>query len=314
MSVPINAIIGTSIWAQKAPVSGIHLDKSRAGPAGRLHLDLTRSMATPRRTLDRITLTHLLRAARAIGADGAGYPPFRRSITYDALLPGDRTPYPPKALIARAYELATGERLTPSDFAGARKGFYIRRLEDLGCEIRNKPVNRKPAARRGASEPRKADQVSTAMAADVAALLARAGVPTEIQRVVLARIGQGEFRRKLERHWGSACALTGLIEPAALRASHIKRWADSDDHERLDVDNGLLLRADIDALFEVGLIQFRDDGRIDLTRLSVQTAMALGLHGQMRLRRKPNAAQRAFLALHRARCAEQGDARRARHR
>lgn len=263
-------------------------------------------MAKPRRNLDLITLSHLRTAARIVGADGLGYPPFRRSTHYDARLPRAQTPYPPKALIACAYELATGKLLVPSDFAGAWEGFYLNRLRDLGCRIDDKPSRVQAKA---ASSPRQHGSVAgaftgtqrTTVADDVQSLLARAGVSTEVQREVLARLGQGTFRRKLERRWECACALTGLAEPAVLRAAHIKRWADSDHTERLDADNGLLLRADIDALFEVGLIRFADDGRIDLTRLSEATVQALGLKRTMRLRDRPNAAQRAYLQQHRAR-------------
>ncbi|BCN13381.1 hypothetical protein RPSD_52660 (plasmid) [Ralstonia solanacearum] len=273
-------------------------------------------MVPPHRNLERVKLAHVRRAARTVGADGTGYPPFRRSTTYDAFLPGGTTPYPPKALIARAYELATGVRLVPSDFAGAREGYFVTRLEELGCVIRDKPDG--APGRAGTPQPKRtaptgtpAAAPSSALETDVEALLQRARVPKSVQRVVLARIGQGAFRADLIAYWKGACAVTGVTERAVLRASHIKRWADSADHERGDVDNGLLLRADIDALFEVGLIRFKDDGRIDLSRLSPQTAADLGLHHEMRLRRKPNAAQRAYLAQHRARFSPQDEVERA---
>lgn len=47
-----------------------------------------------------------------------------------------------------------------------------------------------------------------------------------------------------------------------LRASHIKPWAWSSHAERRDVHNGLLFLPHIDALFDAGLISFRDDGMI----------------------------------------------------
>ena len=47
-----------------------------------------------------------------------------------------------------------------------------------------------------------------------------------------------------------------------LRASHIKPWKDCNNGERLDGDNGLLLVANIDALFDRGLISFGADGSI----------------------------------------------------
>ncbi len=57
------------------------------------------------------------------------------------------------------------------------------------------------------------------------------------------------------------CAITGLAVPALLRASHIKPWADcDDDKEQLDVFNGFLLSASLDAAFDSGVISVADDG------------------------------------------------------
>lgn len=83
---------------------------------------------------------------------------------------------------------------------------------------------------------------------------------TEIDRIVRQRVGQDVFRRALLDYWGR-CPLTGITEPALLRASHIVAWADCEsDAERLDVFNGLLLSAHWDAAFDAGLISFTDDG------------------------------------------------------
>lgn len=91
-----------------------------------------------------------------------------------------------------------------------------------------------------------------------------AGIPaggTEIERIVKQRVGQEAFRDALMDYWGSACAVTGLALPEVLRASHAKPWADCEtDEERLDVFNGFLLVANLDALFDRGLISFEDTG------------------------------------------------------
>lgn len=84
---------------------------------------------------------------------------------------------------------------------------------------------------------------------------------TEIDRIRKERIGQDVFRRALLRYWEGRCPLTGITEPALLRASHIVAWADCrSDAERLDVHNGLLLAAHWDAAFDCGLVSFDDDG------------------------------------------------------
>ena len=66
----------------------------------------------------------------------------------------------------------------------------------------------------------------------------------------LARIGQGGFRDALMTIWERSCAVTSLTCPELLRASHVKPWSHSSRRERLDPNNGLLLAAHLDALFD----------------------------------------------------------------
>ncbi len=84
---------------------------------------------------------------------------------------------------------------------------------------------------------------------------------TEVERLVIQRVGQKIFRDALLDYWDRKCPLTGVAEPDLLRASHIVAWSecDSDEH-RLDVHNGLLLSALWDAAFDRGLVSFSDDG------------------------------------------------------
>lgn len=114
------------------------------------------------------------------------------------------------------------------------------------------------------------------------------------------RIGQTLLRRALIAYWSGACALTGLTVVKLLRASHIKRWAESTDIERLDVHNALLLAPQADAAFDMGFITFDDDGKLliarDLTNHELET---LGLNHTMRLRIPPSSSQRQYLEWHR---------------
>jgi HNH endonuclease len=95
-----------------------------------------------------------------------------------------------------------------------------------------------------------------------------AGLPrtTEAERLVVQRIGQDVFREALMDYWGRRCPLTGISEPALLRASHIVPWADCSDAQRLDVHNGI--RANHSALIL--------PPRITLPHFSVSSAMSLG--------------------------------------
>lgn len=89
---------------------------------------------------------------------------------------------------------------------------------------------------------------------------------TERERLQAARIGQGDFRSALIAAWGGTCPVAEVDHVELLRASHIKPWAASTDHERLDPFNGLLLCAHVDALFDRGLISFEDDGAMLISK------------------------------------------------
>lgn len=101
---------------------------------------------------------------------------------------------------------------------------------------------------------------------------------TEREATVRQRVGQDLFRRGLLALWHGRCALTGLSVPELLRASHAKPWRDATDEERLDVYNGLLLTAHLDAAFDTGLVTFTVSGKLKLSpRLGASEVRVLGL-------------------------------------
>ena len=122
---------------------------------------------------------------------------------------------------------------------------------------------------------------------------------TEAERVVVQRIGQTIFREALLDYWNGCCPISGIDDPRLLRASHMKPWADCEtDAERLDVHNGLLLAAHLDAAFDAGLISFASDGALMVaTMLSVANTERLGLYQPPHLPLSP--AHAPFLAWHR---------------
>jgi putative restriction endonuclease len=68
---------------------------------------------------------------------------------------------------------------------------------------------------------------------------------------VVRRRGQAKFRRALIAAYRSRCAITGCDAVEALEAAHIAPYrGDHTDH----VQNGLLLRADVHSLFDLGLV------------------------------------------------------------
>ena len=85
---------------------------------------------------------------------------------------------------------------------------------------------------------------------------------TDAERLVVQRVGQDIFRKSLEDYWQACCAVTGIRDRSLLRASHIRPWADCTDSERLDVYNGLLLVAHLDAAFDKHLVTILATGEL----------------------------------------------------
>ena len=140
-----------------------------------------------------------------------------------------------------------------------------------------------------------------AVAAELSAL--PAGIAgTEIERLVRQRVGQNKFRDALLDYWSGACAVTSVAIPEVLRASHAKPWAEcASDAERLDVFNGFLLSANLDALFDRFLVSFDEQGVLLIApALAGLDLLPLGIASGMKLR-WINALHQPYLALHRAR-------------
>lgn len=103
--------------------------------------------------------------------------------------------------------------------------------------------------------------------------------PTVQESLVLSRVGQGKFRRDVMRIWSGRCCVTGLAIERLLRASHIKPWRDSNNQERLDAYNGLLLSPSYDAAFDQGFISFDDAGQLLVSKeISHEQLRQLGIN------------------------------------
>jgi hypothetical protein len=123
---------------------------------------------------------------------------------------------------------------------------------------------------------------------------------SEKVNLVRARLGQGKFRQQVMKLWRNSCAVTGCKIPAMLRASHIKPWRDCEStNERLSADNGLILTANLDALFDRGLISFDKMGVMLISpEISDMDRQTLGLQNA-RLTIAPSQWQDRYLAYHR---------------
>ena len=130
------------------------------------------------------------------------------------------------------------------------------------------------------------NQAAEHYAAEIAKLDANPPSTTEVLALVKQRRGQELFRAALMDYWGEACAVTGIAIPELLRASHAKPWAKcATDQERLNVFNGFLLCAHLDALFDQGLMTFDDQGSpIYSAKLDTETRSKLSLSPDLKLR------------------------------
>ena len=166
---------------------------------------------------------------------------------------------PPVAEMARSFPIMDGPNGRFQATGEAALGRLLRRAAELAMAL---PTH-----------------AADLYAEEIAKIEAEPPNTTEALRLTKQRIGQNLFRKALMDYWGGACAVSGLHLPELLRASHAKPWADcATDAERLDVFNGFLLSAQLDALFDSGLITFAETGElIPSSRLDSFHRMLLGL-------------------------------------
>lgn len=95
---------------------------------------------------------------------------------------------------------------------------------------------------------------------------------------------KGAYRKRIIHRWEYKCAVNGFDKLNILIASHIVPWTDSNDTERLDVDNGLLLSPNYDALFDRHLISFENNGKIILSNsIEEQAYQKIGVTGDEKI-------------------------------
>ena len=101
-----------------------------------------------------------------------------------------------------------------------------------------------------------------------------------------------------EKELGEAIRKTGIKREELLIASHIKPWSKSNNNERLDIDNVLLLCPQHDILFDKGFISFSDEGNIIISSiLNDDEFPSLNLSGNLRI--NVNEKQKKYLEYHR---------------
>jgi 5-methylcytosine-specific restriction protein A len=126
-------------------------------------------------------------------------------------------------------------------------------------------------------------------------------LPNETERsgLVTSRVGQGAYRKRIIHRWEYQCAVTGFNKLNVLIASHIVPWASANDEERLDVNNGILLSPNYDALFDRHLMSFDKNGSILLSdSISTEAYLKIGVTGLEKIKGL-NSVNHEYLERHR---------------
>jgi len=119
-------------------------------------------------------------------------------------------------------------------------------------------------------------------------------------QLVRARVGQGLYRVKLLEE-SSECIITRVSDERVLIASHIKPWIISNDIEKVDYNNGLLLTPTYDKLFDQGFISFEGDGTIIISPyISPLNIKKLNLSDGKRFIIPESEKRKEYLTYHRA--------------
>jgi HNH endonuclease len=182
----------------------------------------------------------------------AGLYHYRESTRYDLLYEGER--FPPKAIYNVAFKRARGEDDKTGNAAGLGGGEAVNQpLRQLDFEI-----------------VEKSDLESGLDVPDAAA-------DYYAERSIAHRRGQAKFRGLLFAAYEECCAVTGCNVAEILEACHIKPYSNFRDYA---VSNGILLRADVHTLFDLGLIKIGPEDMRLYVADSIKDQEYRQLHGR----------------------------------
>lgn len=199
-----------------------------------------------------------------------------------------------------------GDRAGQSDSEASVKGKIRRNRPPIMIELTEGEADYLDRFYRGATETgngapdeNTSSDVSDNIVSDLDAIRNDPDIgETTRARLIRARLGQGEFRDALLRRWQGACAVTGCTQGEVLRASHVLPWRTSSNEQRLNPANGILLTANLDALFDRFLISFANNGEMLISGRVGQCCRELvGI--PRRLRGELTAEEKGFLGHHR---------------
>lgn len=98
-----------------------------------------------------------------------------------------------------------------------------------------------------------------------------------IAQMIANRRGQGAFRKDLLVAYGSRCAITGCTVDQSLEAAHIFAYLGPDTNT---VTNGIVLRADVHTLFDLGLITINAQNMKVVVHEELRSSEYWAFHGR----------------------------------
>ena len=122
----------------------------------------------------------------------------------------------------------------------------------------------------------------------------------EKEGIIKQRLTQGLFKEKLIKRQ-CKCELCSIKNEKFLIASHIKPWSESNDYEKIDVNNGFLFCPNHDKLFDKGYISFQDDGKLMISdALDTEELNLFNLKNEMKI--EVSEETKKYLEYHREEC------------
>lgn len=167
-------------------------------------------------------------------------------------------PLSPKAYIDQFQHLLPVKHSPLQQNGNGNQGIYLAGISGLLGELLLGLV-----ARTGTDAIDNLEDVQARLVANAAqkAIEAAPIRETEKTQLMKARVGQGIYRQRLLQV-EQRCRVTGASDIRFLIASHIKPWRLSNQTEKLDGNNGLLLSPHVDCLFDKGWLSFRNNGDV----------------------------------------------------
>lgn len=149
-----------------------------------------------------------------------------------------------------------------SDIMKNQWGWNIKDNMDIQCVLWQEFRNNRNKYKSYLYQNRTKQTRSKAIEKKYAQEIKKAHTETETLAIVKQRRGQNALRKELIEKNKGQCVLTHIKTLELLRVSHIKPWSNSNNDERLDPKNCLVLSGLWDLAFDSGLITFDEGGKL----------------------------------------------------